>query len=71
VRVQPIERLVAWTEQKKEGQHMDDEIRPTWRLAWGLWWRMSLITLGIIVIISSILFAVGVNITDILIWLPW
>jgi len=50
---------------------MDDEIRPTWRLAWGLWWRMFLITLGIVVIISSILFAVGVNITDILIWLPW
>lgn len=50
---------------------MDDEIRPTWRLAWGLWWRMFLITLGIVVIISSILFAVGVKITDILIWLPW
>ncbi len=50
---------------------MDDEIRPTWRLAWGLWWRMFLITLGIVVIVSSILFAVGVAITDVLIWLPW
>ncbi len=50
---------------------MDDEIRPTWRLAWGLWWRMFLITLGIVVIISSILLALGVTITDVLIWLPW
>jgi hypothetical protein len=50
---------------------MDDEVRPTWRLAWGLWWRMFLITLGIVVIISSILFAAGVTITDLLIWLPW
>ena len=71
MRVQPIERLVAWTEQEKEEQHMDDEIRPTWRLAWGLWWRMFLITLGIVVIISSILLAVGVAITDLLVLLPW
>lgn len=50
---------------------MDDEIRPTWRLAWGLWWRMFLITLGMIVIVSSILLAVGVVITDLLVLLPW
>jgi len=50
---------------------MDDEIRPTWRLAWGLWWRMFLITLGIVVIISSILLAAGVAITDLLVLLPW
>jgi len=66
-----IERLVDRIHQEKEARQMDDEIRPTWRLAWGLWWRMFLITLGIIVIISSILFAVGVTITDIMIWLPW
>jgi hypothetical protein len=34
---------------------MDDEIRPTWRFAWGLWWRMFLISLGISVIIGGIL----------------
>jgi len=35
---------------------MDDEIRPTWKLAWGLWWRMFLIGLGIFVIIGAIMF---------------
>lgn len=70
-RVQAIERLIASLEGEKEEQQMDDEIRPTWRLAWGLWWRMFLITLGIVVIISSILLAVGVAITDLLVLLPW
>ena len=37
---------------------MDNEVRPTWRLAWGLWWRMFLISLGIGVIITLILFLV-------------
>jgi hypothetical protein len=35
---------------------MDNEVKPTWKLAWGLWWRMSLISLGISVIIGVILF---------------
>ena len=34
---------------------MDNEVRPTWSLAWGLWWRMFLISLGICVIIGVIL----------------
>jgi hypothetical protein len=34
---------------------MDNEVRPTWRLAWGLWWRMFLISLGICLIIGGIL----------------
>lgn len=34
---------------------MDNEVRPTWKLAWGLWWRMFLISLGISVIIGGIL----------------
>jgi hypothetical protein len=34
---------------------MDNEVRPTWRLAWGLWWRWFLISLGICVIIGAIL----------------
>jgi hypothetical protein len=38
---------------------MDNEVKPTWRLAWGLWWRMVLISLGISVIIGAILFVVG------------
>jgi hypothetical protein len=33
-----------------------DEIRPTWRLAWGLWWRGVLITLGIAAVIWGIMF---------------
>jgi len=35
----------------------DDEkvqVKPTWGLAWGLWWRMFLITLGIWVVIALI-----------------
>ena len=35
---------------------MDNEVKPTWKLAWGLWWRMFLISLGIGVIIWGILF---------------
>ena len=42
-----------------------DEIRPTWRLAWGLWWRMLLINLGIAVVIGVILFLVGIS------FVPW
>jgi hypothetical protein len=34
---------------------MDNEVRPTWRLAWGLWWRIFLISLGISVVIGGIL----------------
>jgi hypothetical protein len=44
---------------------MDDEIKPTWRLAWGLWWRMTLIGLGISAIIMSIVTLVGVSL------IPW
>ena len=32
-----------------------DEIRPTWRLAWGLWWRWFLIGLGVSVVIGAIM----------------
>jgi len=35
---------------------MDNEVKPTWRFAWGLWWRMFLIGLGISVIIGAIMF---------------
>jgi hypothetical protein len=41
----------------------DNEVRPTWKLAWGLWWRMFLISLGIFVIVGgilSVLFLLGV-----------
>ncbi|MFP3880640.1 MAG: hypothetical protein ACLFVA_06775 [Dehalococcoidia bacterium] len=44
---------------------MDNEVKPTWRLAWGLWWRTFLISLGIFGIISLILFALGVAL------IPW
>jgi len=35
---------------------MDNEVKPTWKLAWGLWWRMFLISLGISVVIGAIMF---------------
>jgi len=41
---------------------MDDEkvtVKPTWGLAWGLWWRMLLINIGIVAVIIGIAFAVG------------
>ena len=47
---------------------MDNEVKPTWKLAWGLWWRMFLFSLGISVVIGLILFILhlaGV------IYIPW
>ena len=52
-------------ENKERREKMDSEVRPTWRLAWGLWWRMFLISLGIGVIITLILVLVGVSL------IPW
>ena len=47
-----------------------DEIKPTWKLAWGLWWRMALITLGVYAIIGSIMgllvFLLGISLI-----MPW
>jgi len=40
---------------------MDNEVRPTWKLAWGMWWRMFLITLGIGAIIWLILDLVSMS----------
>jgi len=36
-----------------------EEIKVTWGLAWGLWWRMMLITLGIYAVIGVIVFIAG------------
>jgi hypothetical protein len=48
---------------------MDNEVKPTWRLAWGLWWRMTLIGLGIGAIIMLIVTLVGLSLIN---WLiPW
>jgi hypothetical protein len=33
-------------------------VKPTWQLAWGLWWRMFFINLGIVAVIMGITFAV-------------
>lgn len=48
---------------------MDNEVKPTWRLAWGLWWRMTLIGLGVSVVIGLILSLVGIAVIPSLI--PW
>jgi hypothetical protein len=48
---------------------MENDVRPTWRLAWGLWWRMALIGLGISLIVGLILSLVGIALIP---WLfPW
>ena len=52
-------------ENKERREQMDNEVKPTWRLAWGLWWRMFLISLGISVIIGAILTAIGLSL------IPW
>jgi hypothetical protein len=44
---------------------MDNEIKPTWKLAWGLWWRMTIIGLGVSLIILLIVTLVGLSLT------PW
>lgn len=36
------------------------EVKPTWSLAWGLFWRQFLISLGIYAIIMLIMFLAGV-----------
>jgi len=36
----------------------EGQVKPTWRLAWGLWWRMCLISLGVSVILSLIMWFV-------------
>jgi hypothetical protein len=48
---------------------MDNEVKPTWRLAWGLWWRMFLISLGASVIIGLILALVGIALIPR--FIPW
>jgi hypothetical protein len=47
---------------------MNNEIRPTWKLAWGLWERISLITLGIYVAIEAILLLLGISLLSIIPW---
>ncbi len=37
---------------------MDNEVKPTWKLAWGLWWRVFLISLGIWAVVGLIIFLV-------------
>jgi len=41
------------------------EVKPTWRLAWGLFWRFFLINLGIYAVIFLIILLVGVS------FIPW
>jgi len=52
---------------------MDNEVKPTWRLAWGLWWRMFIIGLGASIVIGWILYLVGISlIGSLLTWaVPW
>ena len=54
---------------KKEKKQMDNEVKPTWRLAWGLWWRMTLIGLGIGAIIMLIVTLVGLSLIPR--FIPW
>ena len=36
-----------------------EEVKVTWRLAWGLWWRMVLISLGVYAVIAIILLIIA------------
>jgi hypothetical protein len=42
-----------------------EEVRPTWKLAWGLLWRILLIALAIGIVIVLILFVAGISL------IPW
>ncbi len=44
---------------QKEMLEMENEVKPTWKLAWGLWWRMFLIGLGFSVVIGVVMYLVG------------
>ncbi|MFW6117984.1 MAG: hypothetical protein ACOC6R_00640 [Chloroflexota bacterium] len=48
---------------RMEPERMENEVKPSWRLAWGLWWRMTLISLGISLIILLIVTLVGLSLT--------
>ncbi|MBN2187126.1 MAG: hypothetical protein JW732_06715 [Dehalococcoidia bacterium] len=54
---------------------MNNEVKPTWRLAWGLWWRMFLISLGISAVVGLIIFLVmliaGVSLLQPFFAEPW
>jgi len=41
------------------------QVKATWRLAWGLFWRMFLISMGIYAVIGLIMFLVGMS------FIPW
>lgn len=45
-------------ERERRDEEMDNEVKPTWKLAWGLWWRVFLISLGIWAIVGLIIFLV-------------
>ena len=41
-------------------------VKPTWGLAWGMWWRLLLINLAFIAIIVGVAFGIGM-----LFWEQW
>jgi len=43
-----------------------DEIRPTWKLAWGLWWRMLLISVAVSAAIGALMVVAGVSLLALL-----
>jgi uncharacterized membrane protein YbhN (UPF0104 family) len=45
-------------ERERRDEEMDNEVKPTWKLAWGLWWRVFLISLGIWAVVGLIIFLV-------------
>ena len=37
-------------------------VKPTWALAWGIFWRLFLITLGIYAVIFGVMYALSVTV---------
>jgi len=48
---------------------MENEVKPTWKLAWGLWWRMFLIGLGVSAVVGVLMYLVAW--TLMLRFVPW
>ena len=45
-------------------------VKPTWQLAWGMWWRLFLINLGIGAVIAGIFMAIFF-VLGVTLWPSW
>ena len=39
-------------------------VKPTWKLAWGLWWRMTLISLALYGVAMGVVVLLGISLAS-------